>query len=252
MSMKYLGETIDIHGGGEDLIFPHHENEIAQSEAATGKPFVKYWVHCKYLVVEGRKMSKSLGNFYTLRQLLEMGHTPMAIRYTLISGHYRKQLNFTFESLDNANKAIERVESFHNAVSQTGNNGEADGRVTEKIDQYRARFQEAMDDDLNVSGALGALFEFIRDINIMYPDSQVPSGSRDSVLSFLDEINSVIGCFALEQDMADAEIVALIEERNQARANRNFARADEIRDLLKDRGILLEDTREGTRFKRQG
>ena len=250
MSMKYLGETIDIHGGGEDLIFPHHENEIAQSEAATGKPFVKYWVHCKYLVVDGKKMSKSLGNFYTLRQLLEKGFSPLAIRYTLVSGHYRKQLNFTFESLENATKAIERVEAFYNAIAQTANQAPADPAIDEKIIQYRERFVAAMDDDLNVSGGLGALFEFIRDINILYADSQVPADNRDAVLGFLNELNGVLACFNLEQDMADEEIMALIDERNQARADRNFARADEIRDLLKEKGILLEDMREGTRFKR--
>lgn len=250
MSMKYLGETIDIHGGGEDLIFPHHENEIAQSEAATGKPFVKYWVHCKYLVVDGKKMSKSLGNFYTLRQLLEKGFSPLAIRYTLVSGHYRKQLNFTFESLENATKAIERVEAFYNAIAQTANQAPANPAIDEKISQYRERFITAMDDDLNVSGGLGALFEFIRDINTLYADSQVPMGNRDAVLTFLNELNGVLACFNLEQDMADDEIMALIDERNQARADRNFARADEIRDLLKDKGILLEDMREGTRFKR--
>ncbi len=250
MSMKYLGDTIDIHAGGEDLIFPHHENEIAQSEAATGKPFVRYWVHCKYLVVEGKKMSKSLGNFYTLRQLLEMGYDPMAIRYTLIGAHYRKQLNFTFESLENAAKAIERVEGFANAVAQTANEGVTDGEIAGIIERTRTRFIAAMDDDLNVSGALGAVFEFIREVNTRYPDSQVPQTDKDAVLEFLHEINDVIGCFSLDPELADDEIQALIEERNAARQNRNFQRADEIRDQLTGMGIVLEDTRDGTRFKR--
>jgi len=250
MSMKYLGETIDLHAGGEDLIFPHHENEIAQSEAATGKPFVRWWVHCKYLIVEGKKMSKSLGNFYTLRELLDRGYDAMAIRYVLLSAHYRKQLNFTFDSLDNAARAISRVEDFYNAVSQTGNDGEADPAVSERLNQAREQFMTAMDDDLNISGALAALFECMRDINTRYPDSQVPAGNRDAVLAWLDEMNRVLACFRFRRELPVGEIQALIEERNQARADRNFARADEIRDQLKAMGIVLEDTREGTRFKR--
>jgi len=250
MSMKYLGETLDIHAGGEDLIFPHHENEIAQSEAATGKPFVRYWIHCKYLIVEGKKMSKSLGNFFTLRELLEKGYDPMAIRYTLIAAHYRKQLNFTFDSLDNAAKAIDRVESFYNAVNQTANQAPLSPELSELILKHRKQFTDAMDDDLNISGGLAALFEFIREVNTRYPDSQVPEGNKAAVLTFLDELNTVIGCFNFRDQLADKEIMKLIEERNQARRDRNFARADEIRDALKAMGIVLEDTRDATRFKR--
>jgi cysteinyl-tRNA synthetase len=250
MSMKYLGETLDIHAGGEDLIFPHHENEIAQSEAATGKPFVRYWVHCKYLIVEGKKMSKSLGNFFTLRELLEKGYDPMAIRYTLIAAHYRKQLNFTFDSLDNAAKAIDRVESFYNAVNQTANQAPLSQELSELILKHRKQFTTAMDDDLNISGGLAALFEFIREVNTRYPDSQIPQENKSKVLHFLDELNTVIGCFNFRDQLADEEIMKLIEERNQARRDRNFARADEIRDALKAMGIVLEDTRDATRFKR--
>jgi len=250
MSMKYLGDTLDIHAGGEDLIFPHHENEIAQSEAATGKQFVRYWVHCKYLIVEGKKMSKSLGNFFTLRELLEKGYDPMAIRYTLIAAHYRKQLNFTFDSLDNAAKAIDRVESFYNAVNQTANQAPLSQELSQLILKHRKQFTSAMDDDLNISGGLAALFEFIREVNTRYPDSQVPEGNKPAVLTFLDELNSVIGCFNFRDQLADEEIMKLIEERNQARRDRNFARADEIRDTLKAMGIVLEDTRDATRFKR--
>ncbi|NOY23902.1 MAG: cysteine--tRNA ligase [Acidobacteria bacterium] len=250
MSMKYLGETLDIHAGGEDLIFPHHENEIAQSEAATGKQFVRYWVHCKYLIVEGKKMSKSMGNFFTLRELLEKGYDPMAIRYTLISAHYRKQLNFTFDSLDNAAKAIDRVENFSNAVSQTAGQTAPSTELSELIQHYREQFTAAMDDDLNISGGLAALFEFIREVNIRFPDSQVPQGNKKEILAFLDEFNAVIGCFNFGNQLADEEIMKLIDERNQARKDRDFARADEIRDMLKSMGIVLEDTRDATRFKR--
>ncbi len=250
MSMKYLGDTLDIHAGGEDLIFPHHENEIAQSEAATGKPFVRYWVHCKYLIVEGKKMSKSLGNFFTLRQLLEKGYNPMAIRYTLIAAHYRKQLNFTFDSLTNAEKAINRVESFYNAVNQTANRGKHSPELSGLIQKYRAQFSGAMDDDLNISGGLAALFEFIREVNVNYPDSQVPQENKSEILDFLEELNTVIACFGFRKELADEEILKLIDERNRARKERDFARADRIRDQLKEKGIILEDTRDGSRFKR--
>ncbi len=250
MSMKYLGETLDIHAGGEDLIFPHHENEIAQSEAATGKQFVKHWVHCKYLIVEGKKMSKSMGNFFTLRELLEKGYDPMAIRYTLISAHYRKQLNFTFDSLDNAAKAIDRVENFFNAVSQTAGQTPPSTELSELIRHYREQFTTAMDDDLNISGGLAALFEFIRDVNTRFPDSQVPQDNKEEILDFLNELNTVIGCFNFRDELADEEVIKLIDERNQARKDRDFARADEIRDMLKAMGIVLEDTRDATRFKR--
>lgn len=250
MSMKHLGETLDIHAGGEDLIFPHHENEIAQSEAATGKQFVRWWVHCKYLIVEGKKMSKSLGNFFTLRQLLEKNYDPMAIRYALISAHYRKQLNFTFDSLDNAARTIERVENFYNAVNQTVGQTVLSTELSELIQRHREQFTTAMDDDLNISGGLAALFEFIREANTRYPDSQVPQGNKGEVLAFLDELNTVIGCFNFREELADKEILKLIDERNHARKERNFARADEIRGQLQAMGIVLEDTRDATRFKR--
>ncbi len=250
MSMKYLGETIDIHAGGEDLIFPHHENEIAQSEAATGKPFVNYWLHCKYLIVEGKKMSKSLGNFYTLRQLLDKGYNPRAIRYTLISAHYRKQLNFTFESIENAKKAIDRVEGFYNAVNQTKNTADFDSQIPNIINKAKTAFENAMDDDLNISGALGSLFEFIKEINTLYPDSQVPEGNKEDILHFLHRLNSVIACFEFDKGLDDEEILNLIEERNKARKEKNFKLADEIRDKLTNMGIVLEDTKDGTRFKR--
>ncbi|BBB32646.1 cysteinyl-tRNA synthetase [Thermotomaculum hydrothermale] len=250
MAMKYLGETIDLHAGGEDLIFPHHENEIAQSEAATGKPFSNYWLHCKYLIVEGKKMSKSLGNFFTLRDLIKKGYNPRAIRYVLISSHYRKQLNFTLESVKAAEKAIEKVEGFYQAVSQTKNKADYDERIKELIEKYRKDFEEAMDDDLNVSGALGALFEFIGEVNKLYPDSNIPEANRDKVLQFLEKLNSVFAVFDFSTELPDDEILKLIEERNEARKNRNFKRADEIRDMLKEKGIILEDTKDGTRFKR--
>ena len=250
MAMKYLGETIDLHAGGEDLIFPHHENEIAQSEAATGKPFSNYWLHCKYLIVEGKKMSKSLGNFFTLRDLINKGFNPRAIRYVLISSHYRKQLNFTLESVKAAEKAIEKVEGFYQSVSQTTNKGDYDERIKDLIAKYKKAFEDAMDDDINVSGALGALFEFIGEVNKLYPDSNIPEANREEVLNFLENLNKVFAVFDFSTEMPDEEIMKLIEERNEARKNRDFKRADEIRDMLKEKGIILEDTKDGTRFKR--
>ncbi len=250
MAMKYLGETIDLHAGGEDLIFPHHENEIAQSEAATGKPFSNYWLHCKYLIVEGKKMSKSLGNFFTLRDLISKGYNPRAIRYVLISSHYRKQLNFTLESVKAAEKAIERVEGFYQAVSQTKNKGSYDERIKGLIEKYRKAFENSMEEDLNVSGAFGALFEFLGEVNKLYPDSNIPEANRDEVLAFLEKLNTVFAVFDFSSDLPDEEILKLIEERNEARKRRDFKRADEIRDMLKEKGIILEDTKDGTRFKR--
>ncbi len=250
MAMKYLGETMDLHAGGEDLIFPHHENEIAQSEAATGKPFSNYWLHCKYLIVEGKKMSKSLGNFFTLRDLMAKGYNPKAVRYVLISSHYRKQLNFTLESVKAAEKAIEKVEGFYQAVSQTKNKADYDKRISDLIEKYREDFEKSMEDDINVSGALGALFEFIGDVNKLYPDSNIPEANMDEVLKFLEDLNTVFAVFDFSSEMPDEEIMKLIEERNEARKNKDFKRADEIRDLLKEKGIILEDTKDGTRFKR--
>jgi len=250
MSMKYLGETIDIHAGGEDLIFPHHENEIAQSEASTGKQFVNYWLHCKYLIVEGKKMSKSLGNFYTLRQVLEKGYKPRAIRYALISAHYRKQLNFTFESISNAEKAIERIEGFFGAVSQTNNTEKYDEKVSQIIEKAKTNFEKAMDDDLNISGGLGSLFEFVKQVNTLYPDSQVPQENKEEIIDFLYKLNSVIACFDFDQALDDKDILKLIDDRNQARKDKNFKLADEIRDKLTEMGIVLKDTKDGTRFKK--
>lgn len=250
MAMKYLGETIDLHAGGEDLIFPHHENEIAQSEAATGKPFSNYWLHCKYLIVEGKKMSKSLGNFFTLRELVNKGFSPRAIRYVLISSHYRKQLNFTLESVKAAEKAIEKVEGFYQAVSQTKNKSDYDERIKLLIEKHRDAFENAMDEDLNVSGALGSLFEFIGEVNKLYPDSNIPESNKNEVLSFLEKLNTVFAVFDFSTELPDEEILKLIEERNEARKNKDFKRADEIRDMLKEKGIILEDTKDGTRFKR--
>ncbi len=251
MSMKYLGESFDIHCGGVDLIFPHHENEIAQSEAATGKPFVKHWVHAAHLIVEGEKMSKSAGNFYTLRDLLDQGHSPVAVRYLLASVHYRRQLNFTMAGLEQAQAALQRVDDFLLRVREVPDGADDEQPLEDLVARARAGFEAGLEDDLNTSEALAALFTLIKEV---YPDleaGRVGSGGRDEVLRLFEDANRVFDTFRVEeQTLDDARIEVLIEEREEARRRRDFGRADGIRDELTARGILLEDTKEGTRWKK--
>ena len=253
MSMEYLGETFDIHCGGVDLIFPHHENEIAQSEGATGKPFVRYWLHGAHLIVDGQKMSKSLGNFFTLRDLLERGCDPVALRYLLFSVHYRKQLNFTFEGVEQAEAALRRANDFLLRVREIGDDVEGDSEFPARVEVARRQFEDSMDDDLNTSAALAALFELIRDGNVALEEGRVGAAGRDRILDFFRGANRVFDVFQVEgEELDDEEILRLIEEREEARRERDFRRADEIRDELTNRGIQLEDTRGGTRWKRRG
>lgn len=246
MSMGYLGDTFDIHSGGVDLIFPHHENEIAQSEAYSGKRFVNYWVHNEHLVVDGKKMSKSLGNFYTLRDLLKKGHDPIAIRYLLLSTHYRQKLNFTFEGLDAAKNAVDKLNNFI-FVLRGMSCKEDVGNIDELINEAKAAFELHMDDDLNISSALGVVFDFIRDINKL----RLSKKDASKVISFMKEINNVLGVidFKEKEDIANS-IKKLIEEREEARKKKDFAKADKIRDELRKKGIELIDEAGGTRWKR--
>ncbi|MBI4483274.1 MAG: cysteine--tRNA ligase [Acidobacteria bacterium] len=250
MSMKYLGKSFDLHCGGVDLIFPHHENEIAQSEAATGKPFVKYWFHCEHLIVEGEKMSKSKGNFYTIRDLLDRGYHPLVLRYLLASAHYRKPLNFTFDGLHQADVSLERLCDFRLRLERHLPPGRSEG-LQELIRASRAKFEAAMDDDLNTSGALGALFEWVREMNTVLDQGKLREDDRREALIFLDCVNAILGVFPFEAPSPDREVEILIREREDARKSREFARADQIRTELEQRGILLEDTPEGTRWKRR-
>ncbi len=254
MAMRHLGETLDIHTGGVDLVFPHHENEIAQSEAATGKPFARFWLHSEHLLVEGQKMSKSLGNFFTLREIVEKGYTPDAVRYLLASAPYRKQLNFTFDGLKAAATSIERLRNFELRLKTSrfaeGLDPEAEARTA----GCAAAFDAAMDDDLNTADALGAMFEYIRDINTSIDGGTFRAGNVKGALEMLgkfDAIFDVLRPSAQEGALTDEQVDALIGQRNQARKSRDFARADAIRHELAEQGIVLEDTKDGVRWKRK-
>ena len=262
MAMKYLGETLDIHTGGVDLAFPHHENEIAQSEAATGKPFVRYWLHAEHLIVEGEKMSKSLGNFYTLRDLFAKGHKPSAIRYLLASVPYRRQLNFTFAGLQQAASSVERLRNFRLRLRTEkfpDGNSDAAARAAQAIEEFDA----ALDDDLNTAEALAAVFNLVRDTNTTMDQGAFRAGdvaALEGTLQHFDRILAVLNDDDREKlagpqpaqaaGLSDAEVEALIVERGQARARRDFKRSDEIRDVLQRQGIILEDTKDGVRWKR--
>ena len=251
MSMKYLGESFDIHCGGVDLIFPHHENEIAQSEGATGNPFVKYWIHGAHLIVEGEKMSKSRGNFYTLRDLLEKGYSPLAIRYLLSSVRYRTQLNFTLEGLGQATSAVARANNFLQKTREIPANRPANDRVQEQIREAREGFEKGLDNDLNTAEALGALFTLIRRANPLLEEASVGAEQKHEILELFSAANQVFDVFEVEgNQLEDERVQELINQREDARRRRDYTRADEIRDQLAGQGITLEDTREGTRWKR--
>jgi len=258
MAHAYLGDTLDIHTGAVDLLFPHHENEIAQSEAFTGKPFCRVWVHPEHLLVDGQKMSKSLGNFYTLRDLLEQGFRPEAVRHQLLTAHYRKQLNFTLDGLHQSEHAISHLFAFLQRLPQLQLEAGQTEQAAQVLDKAHADFIAAMDNDLNVPGAMGTVFEAIGAFNVLIDEGQFKSGDRAGLLDFLADADQVLGFMGDEVEKAraggpaalDAEIEALITEREQARANKDFARADQIRDRLHARGIILEDTPTGTIWRK--
>ena len=265
MAMRYLGETLDIHTGGIDLAFPHHENEIAQSEGATGKPFVHYWLHAEHLLVEGEKMSKSLGNFYTLRDLFAKGYKPSTLRFALAAVPYRKQLNFTFDGLQSAASSVERLRNFAVRLAQgkfpVGHQDAMVALIREAADEFDA----GLSDDLNTARALAAVFDLVREANIAMDKGEFRQGDVASVQDLLTSFDRVFAVmadddaeklralgFAGDSGPNDAEIKRLIAEREAARKRRDFTTADRIRKQLADRGILLEDSRDGSvRWKRK-
>jgi len=254
MAIQYLGETLDLHAGGVDLIFPHHENEIAQSESLTGKPFARFWLHAEFLLVEGQKMSKSLGNYYTLRDVLERGYKPEAVRYLLASVPYRKQLNFTFDGLKSAETAIERLRNF---ALRLGTDKFAEGSsesLAARTAEAAKAFTAGMNDDLNTAEALGAIFEYIRDANSAMDSGEFRAGNVKGALDLLgsfDQIFDVLQPTAAAGYILDSEVESLIAERAAAKKAKNFARADQIREQLLGEGIILEDTKAGVRWKRK-
>lgn len=251
MSIKYLGETFDIHCGGVDNMFPHHENEIAQSEAATGKPFVNYWMHNEHLLVEGKKMAKRLGNFFTLRDLLSKGLDPLAIRYLLLSTHYRQQFNFTFEGLEAAKSAIERLSNFQRRLKDADGKG-CSQKVQELTDKVEGCFGGAMDDDLNVSVALAALFDFVRDTNSLLDENEISKEEAENISKLISNLDKVLGVIPKPKEEAlPAEAEALIKQREEARKIKDWKTADATRTQLKAMGIVIEDTSQGVRWKRE-
>ncbi len=247
MSSKYLGETFDIHMGGVDNKFPHHENEIAQSECATGKKFVNYWLHCEHLMVEGKKMSKSLGNFYTLRDLLEKNIKPTAIRFTLENTNYRQQLNFTITSVKDNEKTIQGIQNFIDRLKSISIEKEDDS-IKILIDKAREGFENSLDDDLNMPLAMSFIFEFQKTINKLIDEESIGKNSANEAIMFMKEINSVIGIIDFNEKFFELtkDQEKLIEKRNQARENKDWVIADKLRDELKVQGIILIDNKDGT------
>jgi cysteinyl-tRNA synthetase len=283
MAMKYLGDSFDLHAGGEDLMFPHHENEIAQSESASGKTFARHWMHVRFLLVEGRKMSKSEGNFYTLRDLLLKGYRASAIRFLLLSVPYRHQLNFTFDGLVESTSAVVRLRTFHHRLLEGEKLGKWPDGENPQLQQQARRaaesFTAALSEDLNTAEARAAVFDLVRVANAAADDGALHTADLPSIHAVLDRFDQV---FAILEDrdeaitraaltwaeqhgrldqatpelraslsLSDAEIDALVEERNHARRTRNFARGDAIRNQLAEKGIILEDSKDGVRWKRK-
>ncbi|MEA2562626.1 MAG: cysteinyl-tRNA synthetase [Acidobacteriota bacterium] len=259
MGMKYLGETFDLHCGGVDLIFPHHENEIAQSESATDRPFVHTWLHSEHLIVDGQKMSKSLGNQYSLKDLVERGYSLRAVRYLFLSVHYRQKINFTFESLDGAAGALRRIDEMRFRLGHAAEAGEPDPALAAAVERLRRDFAESVADDLNLAAGLAALFTFVRDVNLAVEEGRIGAGDRQRILGALAEVDQVLGVLdpaewpsaETASGPSEEEIDRRIQERLDARKNRDFATADRIRDELAAQGVILEDTPQGTRWKRR-
>lgn len=279
MAMKYLGPSFDLHAGGEDLMFPHHENEIAQSETATHQTFARHWMHVRFLLVDGRKMSKSEGNFYTLRDLLLKGYKASAIRLALISVPYRHQLNFTFDGLVDASSAIDRLRTFRQRLTEAKLEPGTNATLQDAAKQAKADFMAALANDLNTAEARAPIFELIRAANTAIDQEQLLAGDRDAILEVLNTFDAIFDVLedrdaeptrkALEwaeqagqmdkvapellarQALTDEAIEALVADRTEAKKQRNFARADQIRNELAEKGVILEDSKDGVRWKRK-
>jgi cysteinyl-tRNA synthetase len=249
MSMKLLGPSFDLHLGGEDLIFPHHEDEIAQSEGAAlqqpGQPFVKYWMHGAHLLVEGKKMSKSLGNFYTLRDLLAKGFNGREVRYLLLTAHYRESFNFTLEGLTGAQTALARLDECSSKLA-----GIAGSTMADPDANLLTEFSNALDDDLNMSAAWGAIFEWVRATNRGLAENQLSPTDAAAALAAWERLDTVLGLGVKKEAEVPAELQTLLDQRQAARKAKDFKRADAIRDELKAKGWMLEDTPKGARLKR--
>jgi cysteinyl-tRNA synthetase len=277
MAMEFLGESFDLHAGGEDLMFPHHENEIAQSETATRKPFARHWMHVRFLLVDGRKMSKSEGNYYTLRDLLLKGYKASAVRLALISVPYRHQLNFTFDGLTEATNAIDRLRTFHERVTKAALAAGDSDAMKAAAEKACADYFAALANDLNTADARAPIFDLVRAANTALDKGEFLAGDREAVLAVLKEFDAVFDVMedrdaepteravawaqaeGLEiapellarQGLTDAEIEALVEERTKAKKQRNFGRADQIRNELAEKGVIIEDSKDGVRWKRK-
>jgi len=250
MSMKYLGETLDIHCGGVDNLFPHHENEIAQSEAVTGKKFVNYWLHNEHLLIEGKRMAKSLGNYYTVRDLTAKGYHPKDIRYLLLATHYRQQVNFTFEGLEAAKNTVDRLTNFmHRLLEADGKSG--GDQLGPLMSRMKSGFEAAMDDDLSVSEALASLFEFVKDVNILLDDNSLSKDEASEVCNLMAKFDKVLGVIGeiKKGEELPKEAEELIMKREEARKAKDWKTADAIRQQLKSMGILVEDTPQGVKWR---
>ena len=250
MSKKYIGDVIDIHAGGEDLIFPHHENEIAQSEAANGTEFARYWMHNGFLKINNEKMSKSLGNFFTVREIAEK-YPLQVIRFFMLSAHYRSPLNFSAELVEASKNGLERIlTAVDRLKSINGTDGEVDKSVADEMDAFVKKYEDAMDDDLNTADAISVIFELVKYANVNVTEES-SKATVELVLNTIEKLCDILGIITeKKEEILDSDIEALIEERQAARKAKNFARADEIRDQLSGMGIILEDTREGVKWKR--
>jgi cysteinyl-tRNA synthetase len=260
MAMKYLGETLDIHTGGVDLTFPHHENEIAQSEAATGHPFARMWMHAEHLIIEGEKMSKSLGNFFTLRDLFMKGQKPSTIRYLLLSVPYRRQLNFTGDSLKQAEASVERLRNFVTRLKTEGFAAGSNAKIEKLADQAEEDFDAGLADDLNTAFSLAAIFDLVREVNTAMDRGEFRQQDAPRIVAALEKFDAILAVlndddadklakvgFVPEKPRMNPEAVeALIEQRNVAKKRRDFKKSDEIRQQLADSGIILEDSKDGS------